>query len=150
MLRNLVLVSLSTDFETKSETLTFQSSEKQKCPACYKINEGKGLKKTFCYGGTVSTSICATCRTTKRRTARSGKIATLKMPRLLSANFCVDLHRMLTLLGVCRIIPSTPDTTLSVLASKLVQSCEEQLPIDEWQTFKVEDNEISRRMFNVS
>ena len=143
-------ISYGADLGIKSETLAFQSDPRPKCPACYKVDEGKGLRKSFCYGGLLSTCICATCRTSKRRTVISGEIATLKMPQLISPHFCVNLHKIIKLLGVCRIIPSVPDSLLSDLASTLVRSCEDQLPIDDWQTFEVEDNVIARRMFNVN
>ena len=131
-----------------SATTALHGSHTKRCACCFRIDEGKGLRKIFSYGGEVSTAMCGTCRSFKSRLLNSNKVGTVRLPLQISTSFCVDLHRVLNLMGVCLVNPHTSgDSTLSMLAAELVRTCDSKAG---WQTFEIADQQLTRHMFNVS
>ena len=82
-----------------SATTALHGSHTKRCACCFRIDEGKGLIKIFSYGGEVSTAMCGTCRSFKSRLLNSNKVGTVRLPLQISTSFCVDLHRVLNLMG---------------------------------------------------
>ena len=114
------------------------------------MDEGRGLRKTFTYGGAVSKRICGTCRTFKSRLIKGAKIGSIAMPNELTPAFCVNLHKVVSLMGVCKILPcNSGDTTLWDSAAKLSQAAQAK---PGWLAFNSEmpGHQVTRQMFCVS